>query len=1389
MGRSSESCTQTGAEGFGVHVGTQFCPKLRSSDTQTSLTGTDALTMLGEEMKIKRVREEEMKSEDEAIHLVFQRVYFDSTGMGNKLATLFESMLSQSSRKKVSTTTTTVVSKTIFLKWIMEHREEMKFCPGLKTLCRPSTWSATFGEMVKSGDKDRGITLAGMREWLMKAASVSRLDLMKGLRNDPILRAIVRWSESLHPLLRPREYHHVFAKIAGSAASSARISERELLAYVRESRLGSAEDATSETISSLFVRMQEEDGMIGKVRMLRIITGSDTCAEAEEVRAILRFSVSLRSLLIPRMWIESFDRIDSDHDGLLTYDEFALFIQERTSIDGEMARREEEKKMKEGEMRIASELTLGTMQKVKLLFDRVDVKKTGNITKVHLLLTVLEDEEYREMLRDTPPLRPLLRPGRWSTIFAKVDSDDDSKLNYGEFVEFVFASYANDLATSENSHGATFSVAMLRGVALGAGRVGATIGAVERSTELEATRMAELLAEQRLQDAVKDAVKKMPPPSWRLNLEAANSAAVTIQARWRGVEERMWTDVVRQEMMQLWSLNNYTTTIQSLWRGYSCRLTLGGDEEELWIEILSDSAKIIQRAFRAYHIRCVMGVGQARRDDIWIAMRSFVARDDAELTLKIGTLLWLRSEMIDPRTSEDGMTVSGWYQAQMFHIANDNTAAAKGEETKTKGKTAAAGEMHTTENDDSDFPGARLVPSNCVRRCSREERLQARQGRLPIWARLRCGRYKRDYYHNNLTGKDVWQKPKEFTEPHPMDVLRGLHLAPDVRGAVCMQRTWRHRVARQAHLRRIAFASGVLVKGWLIATDSRTNLPFWYNPADDTLTWEKPNVVGEEERLLAKDALESGRIAAKEQKRKEEKRRREERQLLNVGVKRKIEEEVGGTLIHVEFQEGPIGLHLKPRKGGGILITHVEPGCIAIHQLKRGYMLLGIKKKRYVPPIDQNKEKQKAKEEEKERKKNEKAEAKEKKKNEKMEEKERKRLEKEMKKEEKKKMKMKMKKKKKNDFDLKGEEEEEEAKQEQAKQEEKEEEEGPGEVKGADKEEDTNETGKMEENEAENEADMESSKEDAMYSINLDWSYETNLSSVLDTLRDTPRPITLSFVSLKEMRVAENTIKAEQQLMLGRKTVVVTFGKGSMGIEFAPRRKGGAVIQQLVKNGVAEKLYGRRLRRSMRLDAINARTVTYEHFDDIIDLLRTESRPIKLQFVSAPSRGPRARTPNGHDGRGRGRQQQMSASPQRRSSPPRGRRSRSPPSARRVRVFEVTFEKGPIGIEFVARRKGKGVLVKSIVEGSQAWKCTAPPMRKAMWLKKVGKTNVEAWSLSEVLARIASAHRPVDMAFATAPGKDWSMPERPGSTPMHSSTTEGEEEEEESPKEMEKEMT
>jgi hypothetical protein len=101
--------------------------------------------------------------------------------------------------------------------------------------------------------------------------------------------------------------------------------------------------------------------------------------------------------------------------------------------------------------------------------------------------------------------------------------------------------------------------------------------------------------------------------------------------------------------------------------------------------------------------------------------------------------------------------------------------------------------------------------------------------------------------------------------------------------------------------------------------------------------------------------------------------------------------------------------------------------------------------------------------------------------------------------------------------------------------------------------------------------------------MDLDWTKETDLTNnVLKVIKETPRPISLIFVPLKTLRVAEETVKAEHHSKQGRKTVVVTFGEGSMGIEFAPKRTGGGcIIYKIIKGGVAEKLYKKRLRKSM----------------------------------------------------------------------------------------------------------------------------------------------------------------------------------------------------------------
>ena len=86
--------------------------------------------------------------------------------------------------------------------------------------------------------------------------------------------------------------------------------------------------------------------------------------------------------------------------------------------------------------------------------------------------------------------------------------------------------------------------------------------------------------------------------------------------------------------------------------------------------------------------------------------------------------------MIDPRTNERG-ELSGWYRAALFNAEEEERGEDAGGE-KGEGKK---GEGEKEGGDKGG--GGRLVPSNCVRRCTTEERMQARMGRLPIWARLR----------------------------------------------------------------------------------------------------------------------------------------------------------------------------------------------------------------------------------------------------------------------------------------------------------------------------------------------------------------------------------------------------------------------------------------------------------------------------------------------------------------------------------------------------------------------------------------------------------------------------------------------------------------------------
>ena len=64
------------------------------------------------------------------------------------------------------------------------------------------------------------------------------------------------------------------------------------------------------------------------------------------------------------------------------------------------------------------------------------------------------------------------------------------------------------------------------------------------------------------------------------------------------------------------------------WRGFCSRMkteAMAGQEDvDLWDEILNEAAHVVQRCWRAFKIKLVLGVnGKARKDDVWVGTLKF----------------------------------------------------------------------------------------------------------------------------------------------------------------------------------------------------------------------------------------------------------------------------------------------------------------------------------------------------------------------------------------------------------------------------------------------------------------------------------------------------------------------------------------------------------------------------------------------------------------------------------------------------------------------------------------------------------------------------------------------------------------------------------------------
>ena len=382
--------------------GCQAAKTYQAAESQTLMTGHEALETLGQEIAAHKVRCEQMQSEELAIAQVFRRAIM-SSGIEKRLSNAFHVLDLQGKG---------FLTRTSLLLGLSRHPDALRAVPALRTLFRPVNWQQAFDAIVQERENlsrpsdtlrltatdatcshlaanacrrqhrdPRRIYEEDFHKYFLNHASLSKNEFLSALQADPTLRSILKWSEALHPLLRPRQYSALFDSICSNKALGkvdGKITANALLAHLRKCRMGAAEDATSEAVSTLFwLLANNETGLLDQKRLLRVVSRSTPPGDvdAEEALAVIGFSVALRPLLKPSKWLGVFQAADENEDGFLSYTEFFDFIKSFAGEGGgALAQREEDRKRREMEMRIAMETATMTMARLRKVFNLLDTE-------------------------------------------------------------------------------------------------------------------------------------------------------------------------------------------------------------------------------------------------------------------------------------------------------------------------------------------------------------------------------------------------------------------------------------------------------------------------------------------------------------------------------------------------------------------------------------------------------------------------------------------------------------------------------------------------------------------------------------------------------------------------------------------------------------------------------------------------------------------------------------------------------------------------------------------------------------------------------------------------------------------------------------------------------
>ena len=147
--------------------------------------------------------------------------------------------------------------------------------------------------------------------------TLERSEMLRGIRDSPEVRSVLRESPALRLLLQPRFWRDAFDYMDTGNTGEITFPEFE-----RTVTAGNEESIRRAALRRVFDLLDTNgNGTLEKAELLRGIRDSDS------VRRVLRANPALHRLLVPRIWKKSFNAMDTKgRAGEVSFDEFELFV-------------------------------------------------------------------------------------------------------------------------------------------------------------------------------------------------------------------------------------------------------------------------------------------------------------------------------------------------------------------------------------------------------------------------------------------------------------------------------------------------------------------------------------------------------------------------------------------------------------------------------------------------------------------------------------------------------------------------------------------------------------------------------------------------------------------------------------------------------------------------------------------------------------------------------------------------------------------------------------------------------------------------------------------------------------------------------------------------------